>query len=152
MIIKQDMEFDINVKKLREDAVIPQIATSGSACSDLYACIEDSIEIHPGETAMIPIGISLAIPKGFGAFIFARSGLGIKHGIVPSNCVGVIDSDYRGEICVGLYNHSNETYLVNPKDRIAQMAIIPVINAKYIECDELPESERGEGGFGSTGK
>lgn len=152
MNIEPDMAFDIKVKKVRENAIIPKIATSGSACADLYACIDKNICINPGETAVIPIGIAISVPEGYGAFIFARSGLGIKSGIVPSNCVGVIDSDYRGEICVGLYNHSNKEYTVNPNDRIAQMAIIPVASVNYLECDELSETDRGAGGFGSTGK
>ena len=94
----------------------------------------------------------MAVPKGFAAFIFARSGLGIKHGIIPSNGVGVIDSDYRGEVCVGLYNHSAKEYTVNPGDRIAQMAIMPVAATSFVPSAELDDTERGTGGFGSTGK
>lgn len=146
------MDFDIKVKRLNKNAIIPKIATEGSAAADLYACIDEAVTIQPGKTVSIPTGIAIALPKGFGAFIFARSGLGIKHGIVPSNCVGVIDSDYRGEISIGLYNHSDEAYTVNPNDRIAQMAIMPVAAANFIEADELSETKRGTGGFGSTGK
>lgn len=146
------MATEIKVKKLRENARVPKMATAGSAAADLHACIEEAITIEPGKCVVIPTGIAIACPEGFGAFIFARSGLGIKHGVVPSNCVGVIDSDYRGEICVGLYNHSEESYTVNPDDRIAQMAIMPVLMADYVLADELSETERGEGGFGSTGK
>ena len=152
MTSKKDMDFDIKVKRLKENAVIPKIATEGSAASDLYACIDEAVTIQPGKTVSIPSGIAIALPKGYGAFIFARSGLGIKHGIVPSNGVGVIDSDYRGEISVGLYNHSDEAYTVNPNDRIAQMAIMPVAAVNFIETDELSETARGIGGFGSTGK
>lgn len=143
---------DIPVKKVREGAVIPKMATKGAACADLYACLEAPCEIAPGKTVSVPTGIAVSVPEGFGAFIFARSGLGIKHGIVPSNCVGVIDPDYRGEICVGVYNHSEVSYTVNPGDRIAQMAIMPALCVSYEETDTLSETERGTGGFGSTGK
>lgn len=146
------MAFEIKVKKLRENAVVPKIATSGSAAADLYACIDEEETIPAGKSAVIPVGIAIAVPEGYGAFIFARSGLGIKHGIAPRNCVGVIDSDYRGEICVGLQNSSDEDYVIKPNDRIAQMAIMPVMPAEYVLCDELSDTERGEGGFGSTGK
>lgn len=146
------MAFEVRIKKLRENAVVPKIATAGSAAADLYACIDEPVMILAGENAVIPTGIVAAVPEGYGAFIFARSGLGIKHGIVPRNCVGVIDSDYRGEICVGLANLSDKDYTVLPGDRIAQMAIMPVMPAEYVLCDELSDTERGEGGFGSTGK
>ena len=146
------MAFEIKVKKVRENAVVPKIATSGSAAADLYACIEEPLTVPARGSAVVPAGIAIAVPEGYGAFIFARSGLGIKHGIAPRNCVGVIDSDYRGEICVGLMNNSNEDYVIQPKDRIAQMAIMPVMAADYVLCEELSDTERGEGGFGSTGK
>lgn len=146
------MAFEIKVKKIRENAVVPKIATSGSAAADLYACVEEPLTVPARGSAVVPVGIAIAVPEGYGAFIFARSGLGIKHGIAPRNCVGVIDSDYRGEICVGLMNNSDEDYTVLPKDRIAQMAIMPVMPAEYVLCEELSDTERGEGGFGSTGK
>ena len=146
------MAFEVRIKKLRENAVVPKIATAGSAAADLYACIDDAVVIPAGGNAVVPTGIAAAVPEGYGAFIFARSGLGIKHGIVPRNCVGVIDSDYRGEICVGLANLSDKEYTVLPGDRIAQMAILPVMPAEYVLCNELSDTERGEGGFGSTGK
>ena len=146
------MAFEIKVKKLRENAVVPKIATSGSAAADLYACIDEEVTVPAGKSTVIPVGIAIAVPEGYGAFIFARSGLGIKHGIAPRNCVGVIDSDYRGEICVGLQNSSDEDYVIKPNDRIAQMAIMPVMPAEYVLCNELSDTERGEGGFGSTGK
>ena len=146
------MAFEIKVKKLRENAVIPKIATSGSAAADLYASIEEPIKVPARGNAIIPIGIAIALPEGYGAFIFARSGLGIKYGIAPRNCVGVIDSDYRGEICVGLQNNSDEDYIVKPLDRVAQMAIMPVMPAEYVLTEELDDTERGIGGFGSTGK
>lgn len=146
------MAFEIKVKKLRKNAVVPKIATSGSAAADLYACIDEEVTVPAGKSTVIPVGIAIAVPEGYGAFIFARSGLGIKHGIAPRNCVGVIDSDYRGEICVGLQNSSDEDYVIKPNDRIAQMAIMPVMPAEYVLCNELSDTERGEGGFGSTGK
>ena len=146
------MAFEIKVKKLRKNAVVPKIATSGSAAADLYACINEEVTVPAGKSTVIPVGIAIAVPEGYGTFIFARSGLGIKHGIAPRNCVGVIDSDYRGEICVGLQNSSDEDYVIKPNDRIAQMAIMPVLPAEYVLCDELSDTERGEGGFGSTGK
>jgi len=146
------MAFEIKVKKIREGAVVPKIATAGSAAADLYACIDEAVVIPARGSTVIPTGIAIAVPEGYGAFIFARSGLGIKHGVAPRNCVGVIDSDYRGEVCVGLMNNSDKDYTVEPKDRIAQMAIMPVMAAEYVLCDELSDTERGEGGFGSTGK
>lgn len=146
------MGFEIKVKKIRENAVVPKIATSGSAAADLCACIDEPVTVPAGGSAVVPIGIAISVPEGYGAFIFARSGLGIKHGIAPRNCVGVIDSDYRGEICVGLMNTSGEDYVINPLERVAQMAIMPVMPAEYVLCDELSDTERGEGGFGSTGK
>ena len=146
------MAFEVKVKKLCEGAVIPKIATAGSAAADLYACIDEAVVIPAGGATVIPTGLAIAVPEGYGAFIFARSGLGIKHGIIPRNCVGVIDSDYRGEVCVGLQNLSGTDYTVLPKDRIAQMAIMPVMPAEFTECEELSDTERGAGGFGSTGK
>ncbi len=146
------MEFEVKVKKLRPSAVIPKIATDGSAAADLCAAIDEAVTVLPGQSTIIPIGIAISVPKGYAAFIFARSGLGIKHGIVPRNCVGVIDSDYRGEVCVGLQNHSDKEYKIEPGDRIAQMAIMPVMPAVFTETEELSDTERGTGGFGSTGK
>ena len=146
------MEDKIPVVKVRENAEIPERATRESAAVDLKACIDEAVTIAPGASVTIPTGIALEVPEGCGAFIFARSGLGIRHGIALSNGVGVIDADYRGEICVGLHNHSDESYTVNPGDRIAQMAIMPVIMAGFFEAESLSVTERGTGGFGSTGK
>lgn len=146
------MEFKIEVKKLRESAVIPKIATDGSAAADLYASIDEAVTIAPNGNAVIPTGIAISVPKGYAAFIFARSGLGIKHGITLRNGVGVIDSDYRGEICVGLQNLSQNGYTISHGDRIAQMAIMPVMPAIFVETKELSQTERGDGGLGSTGK
>ena len=143
----------LKIKKLRENAKIPFRATAGSAGMDLYACIEDDITIRPHEIALIPTGIAIALEsRELVAYIFARSGLAIKHGIAPANCVGVIDSDYRGEVCVGLVNQTEAEYTVKPGERIAQMVISPVIMPDIEVVDELDDTDRASGGFGSTGK
>ena len=132
---------------------LPAYQSKFSAGADLCACIDEPLTVAPHTRALVPSGIAIEPSDvAVGAFIFARSGLGIKHGIAPRNCVGVIDSDYRGEVCVGLMNNSDEDYVIQPLDRIAQMAIMPVMAAEYIEADELSDTERGKGGFGSTGK
>ena len=141
------------IKKLRENAKIPFRATPGSAGMDLYACLDENIVIKPGERVLVPTGIAIALPdNSYVAYIYARSGLAIKNGITLSNCVGVVDSDYRGEVKVGLVNLSDTDYTVSPGDRIAQMVIAPVIIPQIEEADELDETERNAGGFGSTGK
>lgn len=143
----------IKVKKINEKAVVPQRATEGSAGADLFACIDEPVKINPGEIKVIKTGIAIEIPdKNYAAFVYARSGLGIKHGICLSNGVGVIDSDYRGEICVGLCNISQTAYTVEPEERVAQMVIMPVDCAVYEEVIDINSTERGTGGFGSTGK
>lgn len=143
----------LKIKKLRDDAKIPKRATTGSAGMDLYACIDDEIEIKKHEIKLIPTGISIALEdERYVALIYARSGLAIKHGIAPANCVGVIDSDYRGEVCVGLTNFSNEPYVIKKDERIAQMVISPVELPEILEVEELDDTERSNGGFGSTGK
>ena len=120
---------------------------------DLYACIDESITINPGDLKIIPTGIAIALPdNSCVAYLYARSGLGVKHGICLSNGVGVIDSDYRGELCVGLCNVSDKPYTVSPDERIAQMVISPVIVPQLVETDALDDTERGAGGFGSTGR
>ncbi len=151
-----NMEQNLNVvkvKKLKENAVLPKRATEGSAGADLYACIDEPITIRPGDLVKIPTGIAIELAdKNLAAFLFARSGLGVKHGITLSNSVGVVDSDYRGEICVGLCNVSDKEYTVSPMERVAQMVIMPVIGAQFVEAESLSDTERGEGGFGSSGK
>ena len=145
--------MDLKIKKLRENAKIPFRATEGSAGMDLYACIDEPLTLAGGEKAVIPTGIAIALPSPeLGAFVFARSGLAIKHGIGLLNGVGVIDSDYRGEVCVGVINQLSEPYTINPDERIAQLVILPVSLIEPVEVDELDETERGAGGFGSTGK
>ena len=141
----------VKIKKLNENAVIPTYGTEFSAGADLYACIDEDIEIKPGETAFIGTGLSVEIPEGYGAFIYARSGLACKKGLAPANKVGVVDSDYRGEIKVALHNHSLITHTVSRGERIAQMVVAPYIKCDFIEVESLEETVRGEGGFGSTG-
>lgn len=144
--------MELKIKKLKTNAKIPMRATNGSAGMDLYACIDEPITLAPGELAVVPTGIAIELPdNGCAAFLYARSGLGVKHGICLANGVGVIDSDYRGEICAGLCNVSNEPYTINPDERICQMVIAPVLLPQITEVCELGDTERGKGGFGSTG-
>ena len=138
-------------KKLRPDAKAPVYGSVDAAGADLYACSAEEITIKAGETVMIPTGIAVAIPQGYVGLIFARSSLGIKRGLAPANKVGVIDADYRGEIMVGLHNHSGVDQTIAPYERVAQMAIVPFLQVSYEESDNLDETERGTGGFGSTG-
>ena len=143
----------LKIKKVRDNAVVPSRATPGSAGMDLYACIDSAVTVQPHECVKIPTGIAIALPSPlYGAFIFARSGLSINYGLAPANCVGVVDSDYRGEVIVGLVNQFNEPYTIEPGDRVAQMVIMPVSLMETQECDTLDETQRGAGGFGSTGK
>ena len=142
----------LKIKKLRENAKIPYRATTGSAGMDLYACTDDPVTIEPHKIAVIPTGIAIELESvDYVAYIFARSGLAIKHGLAPANCVGVIDSDYRGEVCVGLVNQTDQPYTVQPDERIAQMVISPVILPDIEVVDELSDTVRAGGGFGSTG-
>ena len=141
--------------KLSRGMSAPTYATAGSAAVDLRAALDEgqTVTILPGERYLFPTGISIAPERtDVVAIVAARSGLGVKHGIVPANGIGVIDSDYRGEICAGLINRSDVPYTVNPCDRIAQLFFVPVYAANFTVCDELDETERGAGGFGSTGK
>lgn len=145
--------MEIKIKKLRENAKIPKRATNGSAGMDLYACIDEPITLAPGQLAVVPTGIAIALPdNSCAAFLYARSGLGVKHGICLSNGVGVIDSDYRGEICAGLCNVSDKPYTIEPDERVCQMVIAPVLTPDVVEVSELDNTDRGKGGFGSTGK
>lgn len=138
--------------KIGREIPAPYYATPGSAAMDLHACIDQAVVVPAGGRAVIPTGLAIALPSAdYVALVYARSGLGIKHGIAPANCVGVIDSDYRGEIKVGLQNSGSEDYTVQPGDRIAQLMIAPVIQARLTLVDELDDTQRGAGGFGSTG-
>ena len=142
----------LKIKKMRADAKLPKRATDGSAGYDLSACVEQPLTVAAGKRVLIPTGIAAALPENTVGLVFGRSGLGIKHGLVPSNAVGVIDSDYRGEISVGLSNHSESDYTIQPGERIAQLVILPVLTPDIEETEELSETERSSGGFGSTGK
>lgn len=142
----------IRVKKLREGALLPTYGTTQAAGADLYACLEAPLTIFPGETAWVPTGLALEVPEGCAGLVYARSGLATKRGLAPANKVGVIDSDYRGEITVVLYNHGSEAQTISSGERIAQLIITPVLTPAYTETDRLTETLRGTGGFGSTGK
>ena len=142
----------VRVKKLHPNALLPTYGSQEAAGADLYACLEETVTIQPGETAWIPTGIALEVPKGCAGLVFARSSLGAKRGLAPANKVGVIDSDYRGEIRVVLLNHSKEAQTVENGERVAQFVITPVLTPVYEEAEELTDTSRGAGGFGSTGK
>ena len=142
----------IRVKKLREGALLPTYGTAQAAGADLYACLEAPLTIAPGETAWVPTGLALEVPEGCAGLVYARSGLATKRGLAPANKDGVIDSDYRGEITVVLYNHGSEAQTISSGERIAQLIVTPVLTPAYTETDRLTETLRGTGGFGSTGK
>lgn len=137
--------------KLNPDAIVPTYGTPFAAGADLYALHAGDIKLQPGETVMIHTGIAMQIPEGTAAFIFARSGIATKRGLAPANKVGVIDSDYRGEIMVPIHNHSKEDQIIASGERVAQMVIMPYVKAEFTECDTLDETERNVSGFGSTG-
>ena len=142
----------LNVKKLDEKAILPTYGSACAAGADLYALSDGAIEIKSGETTLVHTGIAMQIPDGYVGLIYARSGLATKRGLAPANKVGVIDSDYRGEIMVALHNHSAVTQTVENGERIAQIVIAPYLTVDFCETDTLDETERGAGGFGSTGK
>ena len=144
--------IDVKIQILSDLAVKPEYATDGSLGMDLSAAIDKPITIKKGERVLIPTGFAMQIPEGFGGFIFPRSGLSFKKGITMANCVGVIDTDYTGEVKVSTVNISDEDYVINPKDRIAQLVFLPVSKATFIECETLEDTDRGTGGFGSTGE
>ncbi len=141
----------VGVKKLNENAVLPSYGSEFAAGADLYACMEEEVTLAPGETKLIHTGIAMEVPVGYAGLIYARSGLATKRGLAPANKVGVVDSDYRGEIMVALHNHSTTPQTVAPGERIAQMVIAPFLCADFEEKQELSDTVRGEGGFGSTG-
>ena len=142
----------IAVKILREGAKLPTYGSREAAGADLYACLETEMEIQPGKTAFVPTGIAMEVPVGCAGLIYARSGLACKRGLAPANKVGVVDSDYRGEIMVALHNHGLEAQTVAPGERFAQMIITPVLTPAYETVEELSDTSRGAGGFGSTGR
>lgn len=142
----------IRVKKLHPMATLPTYGSEEAAGADLYACLQEPVTIAPGETAWIPTGIALEVPKGCAGLVYARSSMGAKRGLAPANKVGVIDSDYRGEIRVVLLNHGKVPQTVENGERVAQFLITPVLTPAYVEAEELTDSDRGTGGFGSTGR
>lgn len=142
----------VPVKKLRPNAMLPTYGSTEAAGADLYACLDEPVSIEPHKTVFIPTGLSMELPKGTGGFIMARSGLACKQDLAPANKVGLIDSDYRGEFMVALHNHGNQTRTVQHGDRVAQLVIAPVLTPQYIEASELNKTNRGAGGFGSTGQ
>jgi len=144
-------DFNINIKKVNPNASVPKQATPGSAGFDLCACIQTPVTIYPGETVLIPTGLAMEIPLGVAGLIFARSGMASKRGLAPSNKVAVIDPDYRGEIFVSLLNHGKIQQTVEPGERIAQMLFMPYGSPRFVPVAELGDTQRGEGGFGSTG-
>lgn len=142
----------IHVKKLSPSAILPTYGSTEAAGADLYACLDAPVTIQPGEIAWIPTGLALEVPKGCAGLIYARSSMGVKRGLAPANKVGVIDSDYRGEIRVVLLNHGKQPQTVEHGERVAQMLITPVVQPAYEEVAQLDDTARGQGGFGSTGK
>ena len=146
------LEKEVKIKKLKDAAQVPSYGTNNAAGADLYACIDEEVVIESGETKLVPTGLSFELPIGYAGLIYARSGLASKKGLAPANKVGVVDSDYRGEVMVALHNHSNEVQKIEIGERIAQFIITPYLKANYIIVDELDSNtERGANGFGSTG-
>ena len=144
-------KYSVRIKKLDENAIIPTYGSEFAAGADLYACTGEAVTIAPHETKLIHTGIAMEIPTGYAGLIYARSGIASKRGLAPANKVGVVDSDYRGEIMVALHNHGDVPQTVECGERIAQIAIVPFLKAEFTECDGLSDTDRGAGGFGSTG-
>lgn len=142
----------INIKKLSNTAKLPERGSAYAAGYDLFADLEEAIEIKPHETLMINTGVAMEIPEGYWGGIFARSGLSAKEGLRPSNCVGVVDADYRGPVCVALHNDSEVIRIVAPQQKIAQLVVVPFLTVEFEEVEELSNTVRGTSGFGSTGK
>ena len=147
------MQIDVKILDPRMAGQLPAYATPGSAGLDLRACLDAPMTIAPGQTVLVPTGMAIHLEDpGYAALILPRSGLGHKHGIVLGNLVGLIDSDYQGQLMVSTWNRGNEPFVLNPFERLAQLVIVPVVQAEFNIVDEFPESDRGAGGFGSTGK
>ena len=148
-----ELKFKAIHPKIGREIPLPQFATPGSAAMDLRACLDGPVTLQAGARAVIPTGLAMALPSAdYVALVFVRSGMGFRHGIALSNGVGVIDSDYRGEISVGLVNLSQDSYTIQPGDRIAQLMVTPVVRPVLVQAEELDETDRGAGGFGSTGR
>lgn len=144
-------KLPVNIKKIKPNATVPTYGSANAAGADLSACIDSDITIASGETILIPTGLSMELPEGYAGLIYARSGLASKKGLAPANKVGVVDSDYRGEVMVALHNHSNKDAVIEPGERIAQLVITPYLMGIFTEVDALGDTERGSGGFASTG-
>ena len=142
----------IRIKKLHPNAILPTYGSVEAAGADLYACLDEPVVVEPGKTAWIPTGFAMEVPKGCAGLVYARSGMACKKGLAPAIKVGVIDSDYRGPVTVVLYNHGEASQTISHGERIAQMVITPVLTPAYEEADDLTDTGRGQGGFGSTGK
>ena len=145
-------KYSVRIKKLDEKAVVPTYGSEFAAGADLYACLDAPLTINPHETILVHTGVAMEIPTGFAGLIYARSGIASKRGLAPANKVGVVDSDYRGEVMVALHNHSAVAQTIENGERIAQLVIAPYVVADFVLSDELDDTERGAGGFGSTGK
>ncbi|MGN0329052.1 MAG: dUTP diphosphatase [Lachnospira sp.] len=145
------MSQKVNIKKLTPNAIVPTYGTAYAAGADLYSGMDSAVTVKPGTTEFIKTGIAMEIPEGLVGLIYARSGMACKKGLAPANKVGVIDSDYRGELIVALHNHSQADVTVEPGERVAQIVLAPYITADFNEVEELSDTVRGEGGFGSTG-
>ncbi len=144
-------KMKVAIKKLDEKAIVPSYGSEYAAGADLYACLSGDLVIPPHKTVLIPTGIAIELPLGYAGLIYARSGLATKKGLAPANKVGVVDCDYRGEVKVALHNHSEEEQSVCAGERIAQLVITPYLTAEFSVGEELSQTERGDGGFGSTG-
>ena len=144
--------MNMRVKKLRENAFVPTYGSPDAAGADLYACLEAAVTIEPGSTVFIPTGLAMEVPKGYAGLIYARSSMGTKRNLAPANKVGVVDSDYRGEVMVALHNHGAAAQTVENGERIAQLLVTPVLAPAFTEVSDLSDTVRGAGGFGSTGK
>ncbi len=142
----------VSVKKLRPAAILPTYGSDGAAGADLYACLEEDVQIQPGQSVFVPTGLAMEIPAGYAGLVYARSGLACKRGLAPANKVGVVDSDYRGEFMIVLHNHGTQVQTIHHGERIAQLVITPVLTPEYTLVEELTDTDRAAGGFGSTGK
>ena len=151
-MFQQAILLSVKVKKLAPEARLPEYGSPEAAGADLHACLPAPVSIAPGETAFIPTGLAVEIPRGYAGFVYARSGLSCKRGLAPANKVGVIDSDYRGEVLVCLHNHGGEAQTVEDGDRVAQLVVAPVAQANFVEAEALADTVRGAGGLGSTGR
>ena len=142
----------IRIKKLNPNAILPTYGSPEAAGADLYACLDEEVTVPAGKTVFIPTGLALEVPVGCAGLIYARSSMGSKRGLAPANKVGVVDSDYRGQVMVALHNHGQEDQIVQPGERVAQLLITPVFTPGFREVEDLSDTERGIGGFGSTGR